>query len=57
MTGAPASGVVEGGWEFVTAAYALSALIMAGYFISVHLRYRAERRREEREARRPSEAS
>jgi heme exporter protein CcmD len=43
-------GVVEGGWEFVWAAYGISAAILVGHAVSVHVRYRAEcarRRREE----------
>ena len=36
MTGA-ASGVIQGGWEFVIAAYAVSAVILVGYACSVYL--------------------
>jgi heme exporter protein CcmD len=43
-------GVVHGGWEFVWAAYAVSATVLLGYAISIHLRYRAERERARREA-------
>ena len=46
------AGTIEGGWEFVIAAYAISAVVYLGYALSVHLRYRAERTRYEREARR-----
>lgn len=46
----PATGVVQGGWEFVWAAYAVSAAVLLGYAISIHLRYRAERQRARREA-------
>jgi heme exporter protein CcmD len=46
----PATGVVVGGWEFVWAAYGVSAAVLLGYAISVHLRYRAERERARREA-------
>jgi len=46
----PASGVVQGGWEFVWAAYAVSAAVLLGYAASIHLRYRAERQRARREA-------
>ena len=42
-------GVIEGGWEFVWAAYGVSAVVLAGYALSIHARYRAERRRRERE--------
>ncbi len=37
-------GVIEGGWPFVWAAYGVSAAILIGYAISIHLRYRAARR-------------
>jgi hypothetical protein len=43
------SGLLHGGWEFVIAAYSVSALVFAGYFLSVHSRYRAERRQAARE--------
>ena len=46
----PPSGVVQGGWEFVWAAYSVSAAVLFGYAISIHLRYRSERERERREA-------
>lgn len=39
------SGMIEGGWEFVWAAYGVSAAILIGYAASLHRRYRAERRR------------
>jgi heme exporter protein D len=39
------NGVIEGGWPFVWAAYGVSAIILIGYAVSLHLRYRAERRR------------
>jgi hypothetical protein len=45
------SGVIAGGWEFVVAAYAVSAGILATYATSVFLRYRTERRRLAREER------
>jgi len=41
---APA-GVISGGWEFVWAAYGVSAVILTGYAVSVFARYRAQRRR------------
>jgi len=44
MTG----GVVEGGWEYVTAAYAVTAVILVSYTASVIARYRAEVGRRER---------
>lgn len=43
------TGVVQGGWEFVIAAYAISAAVLGGYATSVLVRYRAERRRAQRE--------
>ena len=48
MTG---SGVIEGGWEFVAAAYAVSAVILASYALSVIARYRAEAARRDRDSR------
>ena len=43
------TGVLSGGWEFVQAAYAVSAVLLGSYFLSVHLRYRRERARAARE--------
>jgi heme exporter protein CcmD len=48
-------GVIEGGWNFVWAAYGLTAAILGGYCVSIVARYRAERSRVEREARRVPE--
>ncbi len=45
-------GMIEGGWEYVRAAYTLTALVLGGYTLAVHRRYRAERGRAEREAKR-----
>ena len=42
------SGVIEGGWPFVWAAYGISAVILIGYAVSLHRRYRAERRKDEK---------
>lgn len=39
------SGVIEGGWEFVTAAYVLSAVVFIAYTASVISRLRHERSR------------
>jgi hypothetical protein len=50
------SGVISGGWEFVTAAYVLSLLVLSSYALSVIWRFRAEARRAERDRRRPEEA-
>ena len=47
------TGVIQGGWEFVWAAYGVSAVVLLGYAVSIHLRYRAERARSDREAKRP----
>ncbi len=41
--------MIQGGWGFVQAAYALSAAVFVGYSVSVYLRYRAERNRRMRE--------
>ena len=43
-----ASGIIEGGWEFVWGAYGISAVILIGYAASLLLRYRDERRRDRR---------
>jgi heme exporter protein CcmD len=43
------SGVVQGGWEFVVAAYLVSAAVLGAYAASVLWRYRAERERLARE--------
>ena len=40
-----AAGVIQGGWEFVCAAYAVSAAILLGYACSVIWRYRRARTR------------
>jgi hypothetical protein len=39
------TGVIEGGWEYVIAAYVASAVILLGYACSVFWRYRRERSR------------
>ena len=39
------SGMIEGGWSYVWAAYGISAVILIGYAVSLHLRYRDERRK------------
>ena len=46
------TGVIQGGWSYVIAAYTVSALVFGGYLLSVHARYRREleRRRKEGEA-------
>lgn len=45
----PQHGVIEGGWEFVWGAYGVTALMLLGYALSVHLRFRAERARAQRQ--------
>ena len=47
------SGVVQGGWEFVVAAYAVTGTVLAAYAASVLLRLRAERERAARAEKRP----
>ncbi len=49
MTSGVGSGLLQGGWEFVVAAYVVTALVFGGYFLSVHFRYRAERRQAARD--------
>jgi heme exporter protein CcmD len=39
------SGVIAGGWEYVWAAYGVTAVILLGYASSLLARYRAQRRR------------
>jgi hypothetical protein len=39
------SGVIQGGWEFVVAAYAVSAAVLGAYAASVFLRLRKEKAR------------
>jgi hypothetical protein len=46
------SGMVEGGWEFVAAAYIVTGTVLSAYATSVFLRYRTERRRAATEAER-----
>lgn len=42
------NGVITGGWEYVRAAYLVSATILLGYAFSVYWRYRSETRRDRR---------
>jgi len=42
------TGVLSGGWEFVTAAYVISALVFLSYTASVIVRYRSEAKRRDR---------
>jgi hypothetical protein len=37
------SGIVQGGWEYVIAAYGLTVLLVGAYTASLALRLRAER--------------
>lgn len=39
------NGVVQGGWEFVVAAYTVTGAVLGAYAASVFLRLRAERQR------------
>lgn len=39
------SGVIEGGWEFVWAAYGISATLLGLYAFSIFARYGREKRR------------
>jgi hypothetical protein len=43
------SGVIAGGWGYVTSAYCVTALVLIAYSTSVLWRYRSERIRAERE--------
>jgi hypothetical protein len=47
------SGVVQGGWEFVVAAYTVTAAILGAYGASVFLRLRVERQRAARAEKKP----
>jgi hypothetical protein len=40
------SGVVQGGWEFVAAAYIVTAVALGAYAVSVFARLRSEKRRD-----------
>jgi hypothetical protein len=44
------TGVIQGGWGFVIAAYTVSAVVLLGYAVSIHLRWRVERARRANEA-------
>lgn len=37
-----ASGVISGGWEFVTAAYTITAIFLGAYVVSVLVRFSKE---------------
>ncbi len=50
-------GTLVGGWEYVWLAYCASAVVLGGYAVSVYLRYRAERKRRQREAGRTAEVA
>lgn len=34
------TGMIQGGWDYVIAAYAVSAVVFGGYFVSLWLRLR-----------------
>ncbi len=42
------SGMIQGGWEYVITAYAVSAAILLGYAFFVVRRYNRERSRHDR---------
>ena len=44
------TGVVQGGWEFVAAAYIVTATVLGAYAASVFLRYKSEKDRAATEA-------
>ena len=46
------SGMIEGGWEYVIAAYVVTGVVLLGYALSIVARWRDANRRAEREARR-----
>ena len=50
-----AMGSIQGGWEYVWTAYIVTTIVLLGYLVSVFARYRAEKARSEREARRAPE--
>jgi len=50
------SGVVEGGWGFVAAAYLVTAAVLGGYATSVFLRWKREKDRAAAEAARDTTA-
>jgi heme exporter protein D len=39
------TGVIQGGWEYVWAAYAVTATILVGYGLSIVMRHRSAMRR------------
>ena len=43
-------GAIQGGWEYVWAAYGISAVVFVGYTVSVLLRWRAAVERSARES-------
>ena len=50
-------GAIQGGWEYVWAAYGISAAVFVGYSVSVVLRWRSAVERRARESAAASEAS
>jgi hypothetical protein len=48
------TGVIEGGWEFVRAAYGVSAAVLLVYGVTLVLRFRSARSRAERARKEPS---
>lgn len=51
------SGVLEGGWEFVWAAYAVTAVALVGYTLSLLSRVRLESARRRQQRRTPEVTS
>ena len=47
------SGVLSGGWEFVWAAYGITALVLVGYTLSLLSRVRGESARRRQSGRTP----
>jgi len=50
-------GTLQGGFEYVVGAYSVTAVVLTGYAVSVFLRWRSERARARRDARRELEVS
>jgi hypothetical protein len=43
------TGVIVGGWEYVVAAYVLTAAVLTFYGLSIVIRYRSETKRRDHE--------
>ena len=44
------TGVIQGGWGFVVAAYCVSGVVLFSYALSIYLRYRSEKGRMEKQS-------